>query len=455
MKTVEVPGLGLVDFPDTMTEGEIQHKLAEFTQRDRGTFGKIVGTVAEAGMKAALPVAGGVAGGIIGGPAGVVLGSMVGEGGNQALGVTEPSAQDVITAGVIPGAMGGIGKGIGAMARRIPGARPILHEMAATRLTAKPGMLAPARSSDDLYALVAQQNPPIPAPQLRAAAEALHTTEAGLSKGLANEEISRVAKGLVNLIDQHNGEVPFQVLRAELRRIGDRVGGTKMAGGETHGAYKHLFRTGYDDLEAAAAGGNPAMPAVTALKEANAARKVEFVVDDLAELFSIQGGGLSPRPEGVAVNFGTIIKNIEKDPTIKKTLGAAPYKELIDDLYRMWKKTPALGAVPGVDAGSKNVLTRTGGLAGLGTAAGGYFYGGVGATVGGGLGASIGAWGPGVIARLVSTKMGRSVLQGMLDGNRGILTPEAIAILGTAVGMSEPGRAVSGAAVDFTRGVMQ
>jgi len=42
VKTVEVPGLGLVDFPDTMTEGEIQHKLAEFT-RQRPTLLKLSG----------------------------------------------------------------------------------------------------------------------------------------------------------------------------------------------------------------------------------------------------------------------------------------------------------------------------------------------------------------------------------------------------------------------------
>ena len=458
MKTVEVPGLGIVDFPDTMTEGEIQHKLAEFTQRDRGTFGKVVGTVAEMAGKAILPTLGGIGGGILGGPPGVVAGSMAGEGINQAMGFTDPSAQDVVTAGVVPGVMGAVGKGVGALARRVPGARPILHDMAAERLVLKPGMLAPSRSSEELYAIVAQQNPPIPATQLRAAAEALAKTEAGLSAGMKNDEINRVAQGLVNMIDQHGGNVPFQTLRAELRRIGDRsksfaAGST---GGEQQGAYKNLFRTGYDDLEAAAVAGNPAMAATQGLKEANAAFKVEKVVEDLSELFSIKGGGLSPRPEGgVAVNFATIIKKLEKDPTIKKTLGDAPYKEMIDDLYRMWKKTPALPAAAGADAGSKNVLTRTGALAGLGTAGGGYFYGGMGATVGGGLGAAIGAWGPGVIARLVSTKMGRSVLQGMLDGNRGILTPEAVAVLGTAVGMSEPGRAATGAAVDFTRGVMQ
>ena len=241
-----IPGRGTFHFPTSMSEGERNNHLARLTQQDRGTFGNIVGTVAEMAGKAILPTLGGLGGGILGGPPGVVAGSMAGEGINQAMGFTDPSAQDVVTAGVIPGVMGAVGKGVGALARRIPGARPILHDMAAARLEMKPGMLAPSRSSEDLYAIVAQQNPPIPATQLLAAAKSLVATEQSLSKGLRNDEILRTANGLVNMITQHNGQVPFQVLRAELRRIGDRsksfaAGST---GGEQQGAYKHLFRTG-------------------------------------------------------------------------------------------------------------------------------------------------------------------------------------------------------------------
>jgi len=456
---VRIPGLGIVRFPASMTDGEIAARRDELILegQNRGTVGRALGTATEMAGKAVLPVLGGIGGGIIGNLPGVVLGSMAGEGANQGLGVTDPSMQDVVTAGVVPGVAGLAGKGFGALARRFPGARPILHDMAAERLAVKPGMLAPSRSSEDLYAIVAQQNPPIPATQLRAAAEALAKTEAGLSAGMKNDEINRVAQGLVNMIDQHGGNVPFQTLRAELRRIGDRSKSfaSGSTGGEQQGAYKHLFRTGYDDMEAAAASGNPAMAATQGLKEANAAFKVEKVVEDLSELFSIKGGGISPRPDGgAAVNFATIIKKIEKDPTIKKSLGDAPYKDMMNDLYRMWKKTPALGST-GVDVGSKSANISMGSLGGLGMMAGSYFYGPTGGTFGGGAGALAGAVGPKIIARLVSTKMGRSVLQGMLDGNRGILTPEAVAVLGTAVGMSEPGRATTGAAVDFTKGVMQ
>lgn len=457
---VRVPGVGIVGFPADMPEAEIQKTLAEFTQKDRGTFGRAVGSATEIVGKSILPTAGGAVGGFMGGPAGMALGSGAGELANQALGFTEPSATDALVATVMPSVVGGAARLGGAAAkaaiRRLPGAAFTMHEMAAESLGKIPGSLAPAQSSDELYALVSKFNPKIKADQLKAAAERLAATEEGLSKGLSNDEIRNVGRGLVNLIDQNGGEVPFDVLRTELRRIGERVGSSARTGGEPYGAYKDLFKQGYNDLEKAAGAGNEAMPAVQALKQANAARKMEFVVDDLSELFSVKGGGISPRPDGagVQVNFRKIITAVERNEDIKKTLGADAYKAMVDDLTRMWKATPNLPAVAGTDAGSKRILQSTGAFGGLGTAAGMYFGGPTGAVIGGGLGGAAGAAGPAILGRLVATSTGRKVLQGMLESNGGSITPEMLSLLGVAVGMSQPGREVTHMGTDFAQGVM-
>jgi hypothetical protein len=461
MKTVEVPGVGIVEFPDSMTDGEIGAKVLEWTAdapRSSGGFADVLKTAGKIVAPMALPMAGAAAGSLLTGPfapLGAAGGSMVGEGLNQILGITEPSLQDLLIAGTMPLAGRGAGRAIEGAAKRSQTGREGLHKLAAEKFEAIPTGFRPAQAADDLYALVEKFNPPIDAGPLRSAAERLLKTETDVSKGLKNEPIRRVAQGLIAMIDQHSGQVPFQQLRGDLRRLGDRVGSAAREGGEAYGAYKALFKAGHESLEAAAIHGNPAMPATQALRAAAAAKKLEFVADDLAEILSIKGGGVSPRADGVQVNFGTIIKKIEKNDTIRKTLGDAPYEALLDDLKAMWKRTPNLAAPAGTDAGSKNVARAIGGFGGLGTGVGAFFAGGTGAMIGGGAGAATAALGPMAVAKLLTTESGRKFLRGVLDGTGSVITREVLPLLATAAGLSSPGRAVSGFAADFTRGLVQ
>jgi len=454
---VTIPGVGVVHFPAHMTDAEIAKARDQmiYESQGHGTVGKIVGGATEFLGKSALPAVGSAVGSIFG-PPGTIVGGMGGEMANQALGITDPSMQDVVTSGAF--SAGGLGamRGAGALLRRAPGVPPALHEMAAGQLEQMPGRFAPTRPSADLYAVVEKMAPKIRADKLRAAAEKLASTEEGLTPGLANDEIRRVARGVVDFIDQHAGEVPFQTLRAQLRRIGDRTG--SMGGStpdEVRGAYKHLFRTGHDDLEIAAAKGNPAMPAVQALKEANAAAKVEYAVNDLTELFSVKGGGLSPRPDGqFAVNFGTILKKLEKDPSFRKALGEDSYKELVKDLNSMWKVTPNLPSLQ-PDAGSKATLTRQGLLGGAGGALGGYLTGNTtGAAIGAGTAVAGGIILSKTLASLAATKAGRAVIKGMIEYNKGLVNTDALAALAPAVGMTDMGREASHGAVGAAQGVV-
>ncbi len=453
--SVRVPGVGIVRFPKSMTEAEIIKARDDliYQSQQHGTAGKIVGGAAEFFGKSVLPAMGTAVGGLLG-PPGAIVGSMAGEGVNQALGITPPSAQDIATSGVLTA--GGLGavRGAGALLRRTPGVPPALHEMAAARLETMPGRFAPTHPSADLYAIVEKMNPRIATSRTLAAAQKIVDQESGLSAGLANEDTKKVAQGIVQALSAHGEDAPFQFLRGEMRRIGDRIGTLSGGGasGEALGAYKTLRGAMLDDLERAAAQGNPAMPAVQALKEANAARKMEHVVEDLTDLFSVKGGGLTPRPDGqFGVNFQTIIRKLEKDPSIRRSLGDDAYNELVKDLNSMWRVTPALPSLQ-PDAGSKATLTRTGLLGGSGAAIGGYLGGGGGAAIGSGTAIVAGTLLSKTLASLAATKAGRAVIRGMIEGNKGALNTDALAALAPAVGMTELGREATHGAVDAAQG---
>jgi hypothetical protein len=233
--------------------------------------------------------------------------------------------------------------------------------------------------------------------------------------------------------------LPFQDIRVNLRRVGDKVRDTAAAGGEEHGAYKQLWRSMMDDLEAAATAGNPAEPAVQALKAANGAFKREMAAADLGDLFSIKGGGISPRPDGagIQVNFGKIVRSIEKSDDLRRSLPKDEYDQLLADVREMWSRTPNLPAAAGTDAGSK-MRNRSIALGtGVGGAAG-YAFGNT--TLGASLGAGAGGVLPDILGKLMVSEGGGRFLHGVLTGTGGQLTPAAVSILATAVGNTPPAR---------------
>jgi len=104
-----------------------------------------------------------------------------------------------------------------------------------------------------------------------------------------------------------------------------------------------------------------------------------------------------------------------------------------------------------VNVGSFRMLRATSGLAGAGTTLGMLTAGPGGAVIGGGVGAATGAFGPMVLAKLMVTPTGRAFLGRTLTQSGGVLSADALAILGSAVGTSETGREVAGGAVQIGR----
>jgi hypothetical protein len=411
---------------------------------------------------------------------------MAGEAVNQYTGITPVDPNTIILNGVLPEAGRRLGMAInrGAqwMGARLPGAPFTLHEMAAEQLGKIPGAIQPKATAEGLYKIVDGFSPEIPMPNLRATASKLLSQEeqaaAGLKLGSAETATSLRARatpvtksvdtGVVDakgnpitrtVTENPSGAMPFQDIRVNLRRVGDKIRELRVSGGEELGAYKQLYHAMMNDMEAATATGNPALPAVQALKNANLAMKREFAAEELGDLFSIKGGGITPRPDGAGleVNFGKIVREIEKSDDLRRSLtmvkpdGRTEYDTLLADVREMWAKTPALPKARGVEAGSK--LRNRSIAAGAGVGAGvGFYFGNT--TLGSSLGAGAGGVLPDILGKLMVSEGGRRFLHGVLTGTGGQLTPAAMSILAVAVGNTPPARDTAAQLGDLGRQYM-
>lgn len=406
--------------------------------------------------------AGTAAGGAVGGLPGMMAGSAAAEGVNQAVGLTPPSAENIAVAGAVPamasGAGAAINRGAQWLAPKLPGAAAALHDIAAAGLERLKGAFAPSASADDLYAVVNQFNPRVPLAQTAAAAKALLSREQVAAAGLKLPGVARTAAAIerqgasrtveTGLVDvqgkvitrtvRGTDEMSFQDIRVNLRRIGDKVRETRASGGEEHGAWKKLYQSVMADLEAAATAGNPAMPAVAALKAANAAARREFVADEIADILT---AGIRLRSDNlIQVNFGRILNKLRESEDIVKTLKPEEFKALMAKVGEWAKVTPAMPAVAGVDAGSKRVM-------GAALAAGGLVGGPATWAFGPTVGAAMGATAMGTAAAAASTlsrammsESGRAFLTRLLLESGGVLDPRTLALLSVAVSQTEPTR---------------
>jgi hypothetical protein len=452
------------------------------------TVGQAAGVV----MPQILPTLGAIGGALTGpaAPLAMPAGSAAGEGINQLLGITEPSAENVALAGAVPAAgqiaTNALSKGLKATVLRSPAASGAIHELAGQQVERIPAripiipevdlsklrqtfpQIGPNVTKDELYNLVNQFDPQIPMPNLRAAYDSLLSTE---QKAVANLKVGKVMETGKQLVQRQDnqGAMPFQDVRVNASRIGALKRQAQESGNSTEsGMYSQLWKAMQKDLEAAGAAGNPDMPAVQALKAANTAAKREFAIDDLADIVSVKGGGITPRPdlqatpggaEQVQVNMNRIYKKVLESDDIKNALGKEEFAELTSDLARMAKVMRALPSPAGQNVGSfQRVKSLERGIAlagGAGGAAGLGLIDPSTAAMLGGVGMAANYMGPKVLATLIATKPGRMLLERTLTHSGGNLSSNVIGILGTAVGLGPTGREVGGAGMEMGRGVGQ
>ena len=419
-------------------------------------------------LQGALPMTGAAAGTAVAGPAGTVFGAMAGEGVNQYLGITPADPSTIILNGVLPKAgelLGRITNGAARwMGARLPGASPTLHEMAAEQLGKIPGAIQPTATAESLYKIADGFSPRIEMPGLIATADKVLSREQQAAAGLKLPGLTKTAESLQSAAQ---GGMPFQDVRVNLRRVGDKIRELRDTGGEELGAYKQMWRAMMDDMEAAAASGSPAEPAVQALKAANAAMKREYAAEELGDILTkralaIRGdlGFMRNGEPQVQVNFNKALKEIKVSEDIKKSLTPKEYGDLIKDLTVMAQSIPVLPSQAGANVGSRALNLRAYTGVGLGTSAGAVagtwagFGPVLGTTVGGGLGLVAGAAGPTILGKLLVSEGGRRFLHGVLSGTGGVITPQAMSILATAVGNTPPARDTAAQLGDLGRQYM-
>jgi hypothetical protein len=319
MPVVEIPGLGNVEFPDSMSGDEINAaaqkvhaeqggQSATMTKQAApaaepydpsfmGTLGREVsGGMSDIGtgikqmfslpnqgevnpMTGALQAVGG-AGRVLTSPftaAGAVGGEAVGETVRSATEGLGPNISAALGTAVgapvnaaiqlyaapqaIARAAPYVMKGAQSIARGLPGAQVTLREMGKKIIEALPSMMQPPRPAQELYAEVEKVNPPVMLSNFSKVAEGIAGREEALKKyGVSNTGIESVASKLsestaATPVLNLPKELPFHEVQAVRQRIGERIGELRQSGGEGLGSYKQLFKSLSQELEATAATG--------------------------------------------------------------------------------------------------------------------------------------------------------------------------------------------------------
>lgn len=420
-------------------------------------------------------MAGGAMGGRLTGPSGVfpgavrgeMAGAAIGQMGSQALGYSPPSVMNIEGAALAPAAGRLLGGALRAGATKLPGAATVMNESAIASLRPLAADLLPGTPSKDLYTMVKQFDPKIKTDNLRQAIGTLTDEHATLAKGLKNTQSSTIAEGLrekaTGTVDYSNApyripehmkapltnEMSFTEYWNNLSKLGHRVEAARLPTSATHAEYgdlKFMYAAMRKDLEAAAAGGNEALPAVQALRAANHAARREFASTELSDFIegsvtnknvgsNISGTGLVSKIAGIAetgnkgvveeISGAKLLKliNADKNKLFRDSLSTDELTA-IRNVANELGKVPAINPRLGVKYGSGMLL---GGISAAGGA--GYLAGGEGASKSSA--STVAIAGP-VIAAAMMTPTGRAALLAMHSRGANLFDNRVLAIISAA-----------------------
>jgi hypothetical protein len=407
-KYVEVPGHGIVEFPDSLSDDQIgeaiQTHILTPKERAKGTYdaaqarrraliaeelqrpafpmrpemaspefegvpstpddpgGRMVLTQA-IGM--GLPMAGTALGTMTPIPGGALLGETAGSVAarrlNVALGLEEPGRVGDIASVVGPAAMKGLGHGIAAVAKRLPGVSYGLQEMGVQQADDLAARLVPRPSADILYDRVAQVNPPVRLNETAKVAGKLLDQQRRLAPQQRSEVIVNAAEGWLDMA-QRAPTTDFQDVWLAQKQLRQQM---TAAGGLDQGTRRIIDGAIMRDVEATPG------PLSAALKAANATYRKQEALKDLTSAIEgnvqriVQGQG-TPR-----IDAGAIMRRFEKamreDDLFAGAFNAAELGDIRETLTAI-AQLPRMGASPGASYGS-------GGVAGIGGGATGFALG--------------------------------------------------------------------------------
>lgn len=389
--------------------------------------------VGKALLPSVMPVAGAIGLTPILGPVGgAAVGGMMGEVGNQMLGITDPSVGSIALQGAIPPALKGM-----AGLKRISGAfgekagAETLNRLAAPEIRALLESYQPSPSASKLFGMLHGHEANIPVqPYVEAiqkvkkdigvSSPGYRRSYAGLQRNVEGSE-----QGLTYDTQTKQPVLPIQKFQREMHDVGTH---TQASEPMERGAYKQLYGGLAKSLESASLPGSKGQ----VLKEAREAFKREKVLEeigDLARPFTMSGHGDVER-----FRANKIINRL-KDPQdelakfYQQSFTPEEQAKLMGSLVNL-NKIPPIPAPRGADAGSRERLGQIASVVGMGGA------GGL-AGSSAGLGPEAAAMGAGIgyvvpkIATMIqnynianNTETGKALIKELWRGNGGKFSPE-------------------------------
>lgn len=451
-KRVEVPGFGVVEFPDDMPdvriEGIIRTQIASSKPTaSRPAIDPTTGMgmpttpeateetfkgMAEGGLPpmrtgaamaigTALPVAGAAAGSA-GGPAGTIAGEMAGSYGarklNVALGLEEPGMVGDVASVVLPPALRGAGALIKGVAKRFPGVGTALQEEGVENARQMVEGLTPAPKSNMLYAKVEQLNPQLALRETPELAQRMLATESlqhgRMRQGSVRDAAEALSFNGSQAYRSKEGEViDFRALRAIQQRIRDLM---SKAEGDEFNRLGQLDAAIWRDMEGLATSAQTA-EASALLRTANKTFRKEKAVESLRDI--IEGSITPPQGQPDAIerlNAGAMLKKfdtkVRHDELFAGAFTGSEQQEIRSTLTEL-SKLPLPGPVSGAMYGA--------GI-GLGTWSTGLALG-LDPQVAAGITATTT-----ILPHALATKTGRAVVRGLSKSGK-LYTPEGIAAL--------------------------
>ena len=393
---------------------------------------------------AILPTLGGMAGMALGGvvgtgmggmtiPGGVIgggIGSALGEAGNQALGITEPSIGNVAMAGAMPMAIGGAAAALRPLMpfMGVGRAAQTLNALAPEEAAAAVGKMMPKIPAAALFQSAAQSGAQVPltktVQKIGEMLDDLTNVSTGVQK--ANGQVIGYLKGLQNLLETNPQGLTPIALQRELEGAGNVIKSVNTKGGTGSGAIKQVFKTLVNDMDdAAGMGGSGAQ----LLSSARDAFKKESVMKEIGEAITDATKNLRGQGELVQFNANAVLKQIAKNEFYDTALSATEKGEM-ESLLKLLNKIPALRPGAGAQFGSGRMAT----LAASATFGGGTGFA-MGGPAGGAIGTAAGMAIPPVVefGKNVATAMqmstGRALMKELLKQSKGVATPQVASVL--------------------------
>lgn len=382
---------------------------------------------------AILPTAGTAIGGMVGGIPGAMAGGALGELGNQAMGVTDPSLTNIALSGGAAAIGGPTNLGAKMFGRR--GAQ-VLNALAPEEAAMHLAKLEPGIASKFLFKEAAESGATIPMGRASQAITSMLDDLGSSSKGVqqANRTALSYLKGLQEKLTANPHGLSPADLQRELAGAGEVMKNARAKGGAGLGAIKKVYGAMADDLDAIANQADEVgSRAALTLKDARDTFKREAAVDEISGAVDKAFKVLRGQGDAGQFNASMVLSELKKNDFVKQAFSADEIKEM-EKLFTKLNKIPALRPGAGQQAGSRSVLQGPVMGGSFGAAASSLL--GAGPTLGGAVGAAAGVAIPPTLemARNISTAMGmktgRALLGSLLKNSDGAITPQVMSIIG-------------------------